>query len=298
MGVLERVEMDAFLTLAEELHFSRTAERLGVTPGRISQTIKKLERRIGGPLFERTSRRVRLTPLGERLRDNLLPAHRQIRHAVEDARTAARGITGELRVGFTTAWTGCLVQRVVDAFGARHPACTVGIREAHYNDTFTMLRAGELDLIVGEVEFAEGPDVTVGPVLISCTRALVVPADHPLAKEETVCREDFARAPLIRAIGLSPSITEGTYPSRTPSGRPVQDGGIAHGWQEMLTMIGAGKGVTIVSIDAAQFHSRPDVAFVPFRDAPPIEYALIWRTGRSTPAIEAFGRAAVEIALP
>ncbi|MFC9640896.1 LysR family transcriptional regulator [Streptomyces mirabilis] len=61
---MERHEIEAFLTLADELHFRRTSERLGLAQGRVSQTIKKLERRIGVPLFERTSRRVTLTPAG------------------------------------------------------------------------------------------------------------------------------------------------------------------------------------------------------------------------------------------
>jgi DNA-binding transcriptional LysR family regulator len=54
-GLVERYEIETFLTLAEELHFTRTAERLLVSRGRVSQTVKKLERRIGGALFERSS---------------------------------------------------------------------------------------------------------------------------------------------------------------------------------------------------------------------------------------------------
>jgi DNA-binding transcriptional LysR family regulator len=61
---LELREIRAFLTLAEELHFGRTAERLELTPSRVSQTIRTLETRVGGRLFERTSRRVRLTTTG------------------------------------------------------------------------------------------------------------------------------------------------------------------------------------------------------------------------------------------
>jgi DNA-binding transcriptional LysR family regulator len=61
---VERYEIETFLALAEELHFTRTAERLRVTPGRVGQTIKKLERRIGGALFERSSRHVSFTPVG------------------------------------------------------------------------------------------------------------------------------------------------------------------------------------------------------------------------------------------
>ena len=62
--MLERYELETFLTLAEELHFGRTAERTHVSTARVSQTIKKLERRVGAPLFNRTSRHVELTPSG------------------------------------------------------------------------------------------------------------------------------------------------------------------------------------------------------------------------------------------
>lgn len=95
--MLERYELEAFLTLAEELHFGRTAERLGVSTGRISQTVKKLERRVGTPLFARTSRSVHLTPVGQRLYEDLLPAYRQLRTALERATDAGRGFHGVLR---------------------------------------------------------------------------------------------------------------------------------------------------------------------------------------------------------
>jgi DNA-binding transcriptional LysR family regulator len=71
---MELREIEIFLALAEELHFSRTAERLHVSQARISQTIKKLERQVGAPLFDRTSRSVAPTPIGARLRDDLAPA--------------------------------------------------------------------------------------------------------------------------------------------------------------------------------------------------------------------------------
>ncbi|MFC4591246.1 LysR family transcriptional regulator [Sphaerisporangium corydalis] len=72
---MERQEIEVFLVLAEELHFARTAERLRVSAATISQTIAKLERLFGAPLFHRTTRRVELTPLGRQLLDDLRPAH-------------------------------------------------------------------------------------------------------------------------------------------------------------------------------------------------------------------------------
>ncbi|GAB2459501.1 hypothetical protein GCM10027187_28990 [Streptosporangium sandarakinum] len=98
--MLERHEVEAFLTLAEELHFGRTAERLRVSTARISQTIAKPERRTGIPLFERTSRRVELTAAGRRLYEGVRPAWDQITGAFEQAVASGRGLTGTLRVAF------------------------------------------------------------------------------------------------------------------------------------------------------------------------------------------------------
>ena len=111
--MLERLETETFLTLAEELHFGRTAERLRITTGRVSQVIKKLERRIGGMLFERTSRTVRLTPIGRQLADDLVPLVAAMDEALRraaDARctsptTPRRGGTTSVRVRPTT--TSC-----------------------------------------------------------------------------------------------------------------------------------------------------------------------------------------------
>ncbi len=82
----------AFLVLTKELHFGRTAARLGVTRARVSQTIRALEARVGVPLFDRTSRRVTLTPLGAELEGRLRPAHSALAAALERPRqvSAAR----------------------------------------------------------------------------------------------------------------------------------------------------------------------------------------------------------------
>jgi hypothetical protein len=70
---MDTAEIEVFLVLAEELHFGRTAERLRMPQPRVSRLVAALEHRTGGVLFERTSRRVRLTPLGEQHRARQRP---------------------------------------------------------------------------------------------------------------------------------------------------------------------------------------------------------------------------------
>ncbi|MER6076088.1 LysR family transcriptional regulator [Streptomyces sp. NPDC001817] len=79
---MELRDIEIFLTAAQELHFGRTAERLHVTPARVSQSIRRTERRVGAPLFDRTTRRVRLTALGEQLHRELNAGYQQIRDGI------------------------------------------------------------------------------------------------------------------------------------------------------------------------------------------------------------------------
>jgi DNA-binding transcriptional LysR family regulator len=89
---MERDELECFLLLAEELHFGRTAEKMRLSRARVSQLVQRLERRVGAPLFIRTSRRVALPSLGRQLRADLAPHHRCIEDALTRASAAARGI--------------------------------------------------------------------------------------------------------------------------------------------------------------------------------------------------------------
>ncbi|WP_308283298.1 LysR family transcriptional regulator [Pseudonocardia nigra] len=117
MGGLEIRELECFLVLADELHFGRTGERLFVSQSRVSQLVRSLERRVGARLVERTSRRVRLTPLGEEFRAALRPAYDALRATVDDVRTAARTVAGRLRIGFQ----GTADDRLMAAVTDRHP---------------------------------------------------------------------------------------------------------------------------------------------------------------------------------
>lgn len=93
-------DVEIFLTLADELHFGRTAERLHLSQARVSQVIAQQERQVGSLLFDRSNRRrVRLTPVGVLLRNDLQPVYASLLASMERARLAARGIAAQLRVG-------------------------------------------------------------------------------------------------------------------------------------------------------------------------------------------------------
>ncbi|MER7770104.1 LysR family transcriptional regulator [Kitasatospora sp. NPDC096140] len=291
--MLERHELEAFLTLAEELHFGRTAERLHVSTARVSQTIAKLERRIGVPLFHRTSRRVELSPVGRQLQAEVRPAWELITEAFGRAVEAGRGLTGLLRVAFDGPAAGQLLVGAARVFRDRHPDCEVRIREAHLPDVLPWLRAGEVDLaLTGRPVHAEG--VTEGPVLVREPRMLAVPAGHAFARRTVVSVEDLARVTVLQLPESVPdSLRHDLAPRRTPAGKPVPPGPSAATLNEALTLVGAGEGVFAVGAHVRRYFARPDVVYVPFEDAAPVEWGLVWLAEGATARVRAFGEAAL-----
>ncbi|MEV0194128.1 LysR family transcriptional regulator [Kitasatospora purpeofusca] len=284
---MERRDIEIFLTLAEELHFGRTAERLGVSGARVSQTVKQLERRFGVELFRRTSRQVALTPVGSALRDDVRAGHQLIEEGIAKAVAAGRGFTGVLRVGFSSPLVGEAVMAAAAVFRTHHPECEVRIREVHLSDAFGALRAGELDLQITEFPVDE-PDLDAGPALLHDERMLAVSTGHPFARKDHVTVEDLARDTVLVPADAPAYLLDALVPPITPTGRPVQRTPTLTSRQELLTLVGAGAGMAIVGSQAVRHHSRPDIAYVPIADLPPITYGPVWSAAARTSRVRGF----------
>ncbi|RFU36558.1 LysR family transcriptional regulator [Actinomadura logoneensis] len=286
--------MEVFLALADELHFGRTAERLRLSQAAVSQTLRKLERRIGAPLFERTSRRVVPTPVGKQLHDDLAPAWAAVGRAEADAVAYARGVAGTLTIGFLGASQGELTPRVIAAFRSGHPGTEVRMREVHLGDPFGALRDGTVDLLLTRLPVAE-PDLTVGPVVLSEPRMLAVASDHPFARRDSVRMDDLARDVSFSARGPAPSYWwDAQIPPVTPSGLAVRRERPAETLQEMMTLVASGEGIAPVPRSVCCAYAYEAVAYVPIEDAPPSDVALVWRTAAETARIRAFLDATLE----
>lgn len=293
---VDQNELDCFLVLSEELHFGRTASRLHLSRARVSQLIQKLERRVGAPLFTRTSRRVALTSLGSRLRDDLEPHHRGIQEALARAVASTRGLEGVLHVGFSNPLAGEMVMKVAEKLHTAHPELAVEVCEVPLCDPYGMLRTGEFDLQLTDFPVHED-DLTRGPTLLAEDRVLAVAAGHPLAGESTVTLEDLTGVSLLTIAGDIPEYwLERRLPTRTPSGRPIAQGPSVTNFQEALTLVAGNKGALLAGAHTALYQGRPGIAYVPVKGDKPLGYSLMWRSGSSNRAMELFNRTAQEIA--
>ena len=295
--VVELREIEIFLVLAEELHFGRTAERMYLSQSRVSQVIRVMETRVGGRLFERTSRQVRLTPLGEQLRERLRPAYDQMDRAFAAVREVAAGITGELRVSLLTfAAGGHSFAEIVRAFRTDHPGCEVVVYEAFPGEALNRLRRGELDVVAHWLPVSQ-PDLTVGPTLTSEERALAVQVGHPLAERGFATVEDLGDYLVADAEGIVLAETLAVLcPQLTPSGRPILRRHREGRMVEVLSLVARGEIVHPTVASLSDYYTYPGVTTIPLHGMPLLASALVWVTDRESAAIRAFAKTAGQAA--
>jgi DNA-binding transcriptional LysR family regulator len=279
---LELRELEAFVVLAEELHFGRTGERLFVSQSRVSQLLAALERRVGARLVHRSSRRVALTPLGERFLQRLRPAYDGLHAAVADARAVARGGVGPLRLGFQGV-AGTRLMETVAAFEAAKPGRRVELVEIPFSDPFGALRRGAVDAAVVLLPVEE-PDLVLGPVFSRQRRTVAVSRRHPLAARARVGAAEVAAVPLIAPAPPAPPYW------RTAHAPGALSGPAAATLQEALSLAAAGRGALLLCRPTAACHRRDDVRYLPVDGVPGSALGLVWQREAETETVREFAR--------
>ena len=290
MADVELRELRLFLVLAEELHFGRTAQRLGLTTSRASQTLRSLERKLGGRrLVDRTSRVVTLTHAGETLRDELAVSVSGLDDVLERARVRGAG-PGLIRVGVLNAASGSAVlNEAITRFEAAYAGASVRLARAPFGDPHGPLRRGEVDVAVTRLPL-DLPDIVIGPLLSEGDpRVVMVATDHPLARRRSVSVEDFADYPVRRPKDVPDELAEVACPSRTPSGRPIVAADIeVNDESELLMLIAQGRLMHPTVAPFAEHFRHPGIVVVPVRDLPPSSSGLAWLRGHDDPDRDAF----------
>jgi DNA-binding transcriptional LysR family regulator len=297
---VELRELQVFLTISEHLHFGRAAEQLHVSHSRVSQILQELETKLGVRLFDRSSRRVTLTPSGTRLRDEIQQPYSQLRQVLRDAQASAGQATDELRLGLLFPSSGGpRLAQIIERFERRHPGAKVKIRDLRFDDPLGPLRRGEIDVMACRLPITQ-PDLTVGPTLASDERILAVAINHPLADRDSISVEDLAGCKTHDAGGRLPrEYLDELVPPRTPRGRRIRRQHIdSPSPTQVLAMVARGEIVHPTISSFPDHYRHPGVTFVPIRDLPPMKAGLVWRTSDRTSAVHAFAQAAIDTITP
>ncbi len=188
-------DLEYAVAVAHEKHFGHAAERCSVSQAALSEQIRKLEALLGVTLFERTKRRVEVTPRGEPLIRQAEALLGDARRFVESARRSAEPLTGELRLGVISTLGPYYLPSLLREGRARFPRLALRIREALTDDLLGDLRRGDLDAALVALP-VEG-DGLASETLFFEPFHLACPIDHPLAKATTVRLRDLPRAQLL-----------------------------------------------------------------------------------------------------
>ncbi|MEV4067225.1 LysR family transcriptional regulator [Nonomuraea dietziae] len=285
---MELRDIEIFLTLADLLHFGRTAERLYVSVARVSQAIKKQERGIGAQLFYRDSRKVRLTPAGEQLRRDLAPIYQGLKDSMERARLAAQGKTDVLRIGMIPANAHDL-RRYWETFRTRHPQWGLRLRHAPFVEPFRGLRRGEIDMLVTWLPVQE-PDLVVGPTMFAERRVLAVSIDHELAGRTSASVEMLGDFQVAHGKPLPDYWAESYTPWHTPRGNIIERSAELENVDDIFTLVSVGEIVNVFPVHASRYWNRPDIGWLPIHDMAALDYGLAWRGEAENDMIRAFAQ--------
>jgi DNA-binding transcriptional LysR family regulator len=279
-------DLEAFVAVAEELHFGRAAARLNLAQPPLSHRIRQLEQRLGLQLFERTTRSVTLTDAGLRLLD---PARRTLSQAAltsEVAASIASGEDGRIRLGFAGASSQRLLPLLTTAVRAQYPRIRIALRSQTYVFTARdMLLAGELDLAFVRLPIAN-PELETRAVEVE-ELLVALPADHRLSSHARVQLADLVDEDFVSLPDDQGSMLQATmYQLCAAAGFRPRVAQVAPDSSTVLAMVAAGAGVTVTLSSASPVQSV-GIAYRPIdgvRDNHPVA-ALAWRHDNQSPAL-------------
>src|SRR5467141_4805056 len=188
---MELRQLRSFLSIAETLHFGRTAELIHLSQPALSHQIRTLEEEVGVRLFERNRRKTTLTAAGLAFRDDAAAALSQLDQAIRKARLAAKGKLGLLRIGFISTAGSEIVPNIIRQFRELNPEVEFSLRAITTGDQVQMLETGSLD--IGFLRLPIGGHSALDVVTVHREPfVLVVPTSHKLAKRKRVRLSEVA----------------------------------------------------------------------------------------------------------
>ena len=284
-----------FVAVAEELNFTRAAERLHMAQPPLSAAIRQLEEQLGVELLERTPRQVRLTRAGRLLLDDGRKLLTQSDALFDAVREVERAPTGTLNVGVAPPARFGIGPRLLAACNSHAPGVMLYPREGTTGALARDLRDGRLDLVVG---FCAARDDALERERLRDEPAVAhLPAGHPLASRQSVALEDLRDETLVVAGGPdSPGYTQTVIELCRNAGFEPRT--VADPYPDLgLSAVREGLGV-VVYVRSAFGDDLEGSAFVPIDPPVTLPFDLLWRRGPRTGALEAVLHAARELSTP
>lgn len=286
---MELRQLEHFVAVAEERHFSRAAQRVHIVQSGLSSSIRSLERELGAELFARSTRHVDLTQAGRAF----LPEARAVLAAAGRAREAVAAVEGLLRgtlsIGVMQVLDPIDLPALLGRFHAEHPAVELRLRQSGVTPLFEEVRTGALDLALvalpqGDLPGLDATVLTDEPMVLACPRGHAL-AEHDEVQLRDLRDETFAEFPPQWGIRIAADRAFAAVGIRRRIAFELND------VRTLLELVAAGLCVSVVPPWAARFGLPVDL--VPLRArAPRWTLGVVTRAGQRSSAA---GRALIEL---
>ena len=279
-------QLEVFSAVAAELHFGRAAERLHLAQPYLSRTIRALEADLGTPLFDRTTRRVELTPAGRALLEPAAAILRLGERARSDVEQAHRGDSGHLRLSFAGPSSQVMVGTLARKVRERYQRIDLAFRPGRYGPA-VLRELLEHTTDLGIARFRHAPPGVQSRAVATERGVLAVPAGHRVADGASVSFADLRGEPFVmlpeafgsavRAMFISGCHAAGFAPDIVQTA--------PDSWT-CVALVAAGVGLHFTTDAAVRQMTLDGVRIVPLaEDIPPVFGYLLWRTADPNPAL-------------
>ena len=281
----------AVITLAEELNFTRAADRLKITQPALSKQIAELESRLGVIIFKRNQKKVELTDAGQVLVIGFRDAMALLEKAVRQARTTNDEIHPVVTIGHSPCGDPSLISAIVSVHLPLYPNLRLRVESMFALDLAHSVLAAELDLAI-IAEPSENPHLTLVQ-LATVPLCVVMPADHPAARRGSASIEEFGNVGwMIFSRKVHPVIYDRILDvGRQAAASPVE----LHHYvvpQEAVQLISENFGIAFMSRGVAEQIRHPEIVVRPLSEAAlHVTSYLVLRADQSSRLVNEFGRA-------
>jgi DNA-binding transcriptional LysR family regulator len=289
--MMELRQLQYFIAVAEELNFSRAAERVKITQPPLSLQIQNLEKELDIVLFYRNKRQVKLTDAGKLFYTEVCKIFNHLERAVEDAKRTQHGEIGTIRVGFVGSATYDILPSILREFRNLYSEVQVHLFEMSTPMQLEALHEGEID--IGVLRPPVNDEIVHTEIVSTVPCVLAVPKQHPLLKIKNVSLSDLKTYPFVM---LSRKTWSNLYDEILGLCNPIiqQE---ALEFQTVIGLVAAKLGIAVVPQSAVNLHTQ-DVVYLDLDDQLPVaSMGIAWRQKDQSPLVQSFIQLARETCL-
>ncbi|MDX6314622.1 MAG: hypothetical protein QOF84_4480 [Streptomyces sp.] len=265
-----------FVAVAEELNFTRAAERLFISQPALSKQIRQLEEGLRARLFDRDRRAVALTAAGQALlprASELIRSWDEAQRAVSDAAAADAAV---LTVGLSTSIGRGLLHGVRERFAERRPGWQLQYRQINWDDATAGLAEGRVDVALVWLP-VPGQEGFRTRTVATESRWVAMRDDHRFAGRDEIAFDELLDEPFLALPPSAGPLRDHWLAVGQRGGRAPRIGAVVLNAEETFAAVEEGSGIVLLAAGNAEIYRRPGITALPVTGLPPTELAVAWR---------------------